>query len=186
MDHDSANPVASFYPRPSSNPQGWQLREWGKGGSRARQPGLTRQPIAVQLGAGQCPLLAPLQPASLPSAPPPQGTFSLRKLWAFTGPGFLMSIAFLDPGNIESDLQAGAVAGFKVTELGHHGEGGDPPTCHISPEWTARLVLGGAGIKFKWAPKGPPGLPCQSVGYMGGYWSSRSISSTLSPRCVRG
>ncbi|XP_035938985.1 natural resistance-associated macrophage protein 1 isoform X1 [Halichoerus grypus] len=42
------------------------------------------------------------------------GTFSLRKLWAFTGPGFLMSIAFLDPGNIESDLQAGAVAGFKL------------------------------------------------------------------------
>ncbi|XP_047578503.1 natural resistance-associated macrophage protein 1 isoform X2 [Lutra lutra] len=42
------------------------------------------------------------------------GTFNLRKLWAFTGPGFLMSIAFLDPGNIESDLQAGAVAGFKL------------------------------------------------------------------------
>ena len=31
--------------------------------------------------------------------------FSFRKLWAFTGPGFLMSIAYLDPGNIESDLQ---------------------------------------------------------------------------------
>ena len=40
--------------------------------------------------------------------------FSLRKLWAFTGPGFLMSIAYLDPGNIESDLQSGAKAGFKV------------------------------------------------------------------------
>lgn len=42
--------------------------------------------------------------------------FSFRKLWAFTGPGFLMSIAYLDPGNIESDLQSGAVAGFKVNE----------------------------------------------------------------------
>lgn len=41
--------------------------------------------------------------------------FSFRKLWAFTGPGFLMSIAYLDPGNIESDLQSGAVAGFKVS-----------------------------------------------------------------------
>lgn len=40
--------------------------------------------------------------------------FSFRKLWAFTGPGFLMSIAYLDPGNIESDLQCGAVAGFKL------------------------------------------------------------------------
>ncbi|XP_034143372.1 natural resistance-associated macrophage protein 2 isoform X2 [Esox lucius] len=41
-------------------------------------------------------------------------TFSFRKLWAFTGPGFLMSIAYLDPGNIESDLQSGAIAGFKL------------------------------------------------------------------------
>uniref|UniRef100_A0A8C5C450 Solute carrier family 11 member 2 n=1 Tax=Gadus morhua TaxID=8049 RepID=A0A8C5C450_GADMO len=40
--------------------------------------------------------------------------FSLRKLWAFSGPGFLMSIAYLDPGNIESDLQSGAKAGFKL------------------------------------------------------------------------
>ncbi|KAA8591474.1 hypothetical protein FQN60_002417, partial [Etheostoma spectabile] len=36
------------------------------------------------------------------------------QLWAFTGPGFLMSIAYLDPGNIESDLQSGAKAGFKL------------------------------------------------------------------------
>ncbi|KAJ6633261.1 Protein Malvolio [Pseudolycoriella hygida] len=40
--------------------------------------------------------------------------FSFRKLWAFTGPGFLMSIAYLDPGNIESDLQSGAVAQYKL------------------------------------------------------------------------
>uniref|UniRef100_A0A8B9GE76 Natural resistance-associated macrophage protein 1 n=1 Tax=Amazona collaria TaxID=241587 RepID=A0A8B9GE76_9PSIT len=42
------------------------------------------------------------------------GAASFRKLWAFTGPGFLMSIAYLDPGNVESDLQCGAVAGFKL------------------------------------------------------------------------
>ncbi|XP_063695523.1 protein Malvolio isoform X2 [Culicoides brevitarsis] len=40
--------------------------------------------------------------------------FSFRKLWAFTGPGFLMSIAYLDPGNIESDLQQGVVARYKL------------------------------------------------------------------------
>ncbi|XP_059823490.1 natural resistance-associated macrophage protein 2-like isoform X1 [Hypanus sabinus] len=40
--------------------------------------------------------------------------FSFRKLWAFTGPGYLMSIAYLDPGNIESDLQSGAAAGYKL------------------------------------------------------------------------
>ncbi|GJQ84295.1 Mvl [Trypoxylus dichotomus] len=42
------------------------------------------------------------------------GVFSFRKLWAFTGPGFLMSIAYLDPGNIESDLQSGTVAGYRL------------------------------------------------------------------------
>lgn len=40
--------------------------------------------------------------------------FSFRKLWAFTGPGFLMSIAFLDPGNIESDLESGNVAKYQL------------------------------------------------------------------------
>ena len=42
------------------------------------------------------------------------GKFSFRTLWAFTGPGFLMSIAYLDPGNIESDLQSGTVAEYKL------------------------------------------------------------------------
>lgn len=40
--------------------------------------------------------------------------FSFRKLWAFTGPGFLMSIAYLDPGNIESDLQSGVIAKYQL------------------------------------------------------------------------
>ncbi|CAL9761096.1 unnamed protein product [Musa acuminata subsp. burmannicoides] len=47
--------------------------------------------------------------------PPPP--FSWRKLWLFTGPGFLMSIAFLDPGNLEGDLQAGAIAGYSLLWL---------------------------------------------------------------------
>ncbi|XP_077216275.1 metal transporter Nramp3.1-like [Tasmannia lanceolata] len=47
------------------------------------------------------------------SVPP----FSWKKLWLFTGPGFLMSIAFLDPGNLEGDLQAGAIAGYSLLWL---------------------------------------------------------------------
>ncbi|TRY70319.1 hypothetical protein TCAL_08256 [Tigriopus californicus] len=42
------------------------------------------------------------------------GGFSFRKLWAFTGPGFLMSIAYLDPGNVQSDLQSGTVAQYRL------------------------------------------------------------------------
>lgn len=52
-----------------------------------------------------------------------QPGFSFRKLWAFTGPGFLMSIAYLDPGNVESDLQGGALAGFKVSPAPGSGSG---------------------------------------------------------------
>ncbi|XP_040842445.1 natural resistance-associated macrophage protein 1 [Ochotona curzoniae] len=66
-------------------------------------------PGPAQLPPGGSPLSE-----KIPNPDVELGTFSLRKLWVFTGPGFLMSIAFLDPGNIESDLQAGAVAGFKL------------------------------------------------------------------------
>lgn len=41
-----------------------------------------------------------------------RAALGFRKFWAFTGPGWLMSIAYLDPGNIESDLQSGVVAGY--------------------------------------------------------------------------
>ena len=40
--------------------------------------------------------------------------FSWRKLWSFMGPGWLMSIAYLDPGNIASDLQAGVATGYSL------------------------------------------------------------------------
>lgn len=35
-----------------------------------------------------------------------------NKLWIYTGPGWLMSIAYLDPGNIEGDLLAGTHGGY--------------------------------------------------------------------------
>ncbi|KAH7277052.1 hypothetical protein KP509_39G032100 [Ceratopteris richardii] len=43
--------------------------------------------------------------------------FSWKKLWLFTGPGVLMSIGYLDPGNLESDLQSGAIAGYSLLWL---------------------------------------------------------------------
>ena len=33
--------------------------------------------------------------------------FNFKKLMKFAGPGLLMSIAYLDPGNIQGDMQAG-------------------------------------------------------------------------------
>lgn len=54
--------------------------------------------------------VGPIDPDEVPP-------FSWKKLWLFTGPGFLMSIAFLDPGNLEGDLQAGAIAGYSLLWL---------------------------------------------------------------------
>jgi hypothetical protein len=40
--------------------------------------------------------------------------FSWTKLMSFVGPGFLMSIAYLDPGNIAGDLEAGIAGGYAL------------------------------------------------------------------------
>ncbi|TMW68024.1 hypothetical protein Poli38472_007696 [Pythium oligandrum] len=40
--------------------------------------------------------------------------FSWRRFWAFTGPGWLMSMAYLDPGNLEADLQSGAYTRYEL------------------------------------------------------------------------
>ena len=37
-----------------------------------------------------------------------RGKFSWRTLWIFVGPGFLVSIAYIDPGNIITDIVSGA------------------------------------------------------------------------------
>jgi NRAMP (natural resistance-associated macrophage protein)-like metal ion transporter len=40
--------------------------------------------------------------------------FSFRTLLSYVGPGLLTSVAFVDPGNIESDLQAGSYSGYRL------------------------------------------------------------------------
>ena len=52
---------------------------------------------------------APEDPESIPAF-----HFSWRKLFKFMGPGWLMSLAYLDPGNLESDLQQGAYTGMQL------------------------------------------------------------------------
>ncbi len=44
--------------------------------------------------------------------PPSTRFFRWKTLLAYMGPGWIMSLAFIDPGNIEADLQAGAFTGF--------------------------------------------------------------------------
>lgn len=54
---------------------------------------------------------------SFSSASLPPGWFSWRSALTFAGPGALMSIAFLDPGNLESCLQAASRARFSLLWL---------------------------------------------------------------------
>lgn len=42
------------------------------------------------------------------------GWFTWKKFWLYSGPGWLMSIAYLDPGNLESDLQTGANTSYQL------------------------------------------------------------------------
>lgn len=71
-----------------------------------------------------------------------------------------MSIAFLDPGNIESDLQTGAAAGFKVLKLGLcAGSVGRAAASWLRPWRAVWGVCLGIGIKFK----------CQAHAF-GGSW----------------
>lgn len=46
----------------------------------------------------------------------PRGTFCCKfgTFWSYAGPGWLMAIAYLDPGNLVSDLQAGAYTGYQL------------------------------------------------------------------------
>jgi len=45
---------------------------------------------------------------------PDHAGFSWRKLWAFAGPGFLISIAYIDPGNFATDISAGAAFNYRM------------------------------------------------------------------------
>lgn len=42
---------------------------------------------------------------------------SWKNLFAYMGPGFLVSIAYIDPGNFETDLQSGAQYKYEVSVL---------------------------------------------------------------------
>lgn len=45
---------------------------------------------------------------------PPETKFSFKTFMSYAGPGWLMSLAYLDPGNLESDLQNGAYTGYSL------------------------------------------------------------------------
>jgi NRAMP (natural resistance-associated macrophage protein)-like metal ion transporter len=52
--------------------------------------------------------------APAPQTSPAAAVFSWRSFWAFAGPGWLVSAAYLDPRALEFDLQSGAYARYEL------------------------------------------------------------------------
>jgi manganese transport protein len=62
--------------------------------------------------------------APLPSLPEvhrsvevPRGKSFWRKLWAYSGPGYLVSVGYMDPGNWATDLAGGAQFGYALLSV---------------------------------------------------------------------
>ena len=81
-------------------------REPGEGGTRGLQADGWRQPSAT---------------VSLPevhgSVPVPIGGSFWRKLLAFAGPGYLVAVGYMDPGNWATDLAGGARYGYTLLSV---------------------------------------------------------------------
>lgn len=75
---------------------------------------VSTSPIMVCKEFCSCPMLLQLGLRPPHCALQQQKWFSWRTLLSYTGPGFLMCIAYLDPGNLEADLQVGAYTGYSL------------------------------------------------------------------------
>lgn len=106
-----------------------------------------------------------------------QTAFSFRKLWAFTGPGWLMSIAYLDPGNVSAPTprtHTRSPPSFLSPPHTHN------PDCPARPCTWQPLTVRRAARSWSqtWRPGRRPGI--SSSGSCGGPPSPASSS-----RCTR-
>ena len=51
------------------------------------------------------------------SIPVPQNGSFFRKLWAYTGPGLMVAVGYMDPGNWATDIAGGAQFGYKLLSV---------------------------------------------------------------------
>src|SRR5207245_898255 len=59
----------------------------------------------------------PSLPEVFSSLPVPSSATFLRKLLAFAGPGFLVAVGYMDPGNWATDLAAGSAYGYSLLSV---------------------------------------------------------------------
>ena len=56
-------------------------------------------------------------PESHRSVTVPEGASFWRKLFAFSGPGFMVAVGYMDPGNWATDLAGGAKFGYSLLSV---------------------------------------------------------------------
>ena len=78
----------------------------------------------------------------------PKGGFWLRRLFAFAGPGYMVSVGYMDPGNWATDL-AGGVAVRLHAAVRHHA---------VEPDGDPAAGAGRAA-RHRHRPRSRPGLP---------------------------
>src|SRR3977135_1662944 len=60
---------------------------------------------------------APSLPEAHRTVPILQGLSLWRKLWAFAGPGYLVAVGYMDPGNWATDLGGGSKFGYTLLSV---------------------------------------------------------------------
>src|SRR6476646_3186754 len=60
---------------------------------------------------------APSLPESHRTIPIPSSASWLRKVFAFAGPGYLVAVGYMDPGNWATDLQGGSQFGYTLLSV---------------------------------------------------------------------
>src|SRR5256714_2541653 len=76
-------------------------------------PTLESGPMHTKAGFRSQPTLPSLSEVHRSLVVPPNASF-LRKLFAFAGPGFLVAVGYMDPGNWATDLAGGAKFGYSL------------------------------------------------------------------------
>src|SRR5215831_10300204 len=74
----------------------------------------TADPIFESPAASVPVAAAPSLPESHRSIPVPSTASWLRKIFAFAGPGYLVAVGYMDPGNWATDLQGGSQFGYTL------------------------------------------------------------------------
>lgn len=77
---------------------------------------VTRPPVETHAGWRQ-PRVAPSLPESYRTIKVPKGAGFWRKALAFAGPGYLVAVGYMDPGNWASDLAGGSQFGYTLLSV---------------------------------------------------------------------